>query len=162
MKNPYSFLYVISIIIYLQKNYLVIISIRTLAVQEAAAYLGQPLLAEAGPGLGHVEGSLPVVHVLGSRGSLQNKPRKEVKALLSHVNRISRPELLSMLLQRAPWAQDFAPSEAMPEGKVLQISAAGQNCSLGGIAVIGVTEVGAVLLIRTAPVVEVARQAGER
>ena len=119
MKNPYSFLYVISIIIYLQKNYLVIISIRTLAVQEAAAYLGQPLLAEAGPGLGHVEGSLPVVHVQGSRGSLQNKPCKEVKSLLSHVNRISRPELLSMLLQRAPWAQDFAPSEAMPEGKVL-------------------------------------------
>ena len=158
MKNPYSFLYVISIIIYLQKNYLVIISIRTLAVQEAAAYLGQPLLAEAG----HVEGSLPVIHVLGSRGSLQNKPRKEVESLLSYVNRIGRPELLSMLLQRAPRAQDFAPSEAMPEGKVLQISAAGQNGSLGGIAVIGVTEVGAVLLIRTAPVVEVARQAGER
>ena len=92
-------------------------------MQEAAAYLEQPLLAEAGPGLGHVEGSLPVVHVLGSRGSLQNKPRKEIESLLSHVNRISRPELLSMLLQCAPWAQDFAPSEAMPEGKVLQISA---------------------------------------
>ena len=60
-----------------------------------------------------------------------------------------------MTSECAPGAQDFAPPEAVPEGKVLWISAAGQDDCLDGIAVVAVAEVGAVLLVRAAFVVEV-------
>ena len=81
-----------------------------------------------------------------------------VEALLGHVDRVSRPERLRVASQCAPWADDLTASEAVPECEISQIPAAGQDGRLGGVPVVAVAEVGAVIQVQATLAIEVARE----